>query len=326
MDEPIRTVLATAAPERSVERVASTDGSANPGNRTVRVRFADGEAAYLKLAVDGDRTRLARAGAVVRYVGELTPVRVPDVLASDSEGEEPFLSTVPLSGTPVVEAWQAGSVDERADLSRALGRTLAALHETRFEESGRIAGGGSEGLDVDPVLWPAMVAGMIDDEADFESERFGAFPARARAVVDSHRGSLLLDAADEGRPTPALLHNDPRPENAFREGGEETVGLIDWEQAMVGDPVLDIVKAEGRFLRRPDIPERERSREALFEGYRERAAELPPGFELRRSVYRVVTFLGVAEGFAEWAPDVDESTEELAGWVREVFERRIEAV
>lgn len=332
MDDAIRRALAAAAPERSVERVAATDGSANPGNRTVRVRFADGETAYLKVAVDGNRTRLARAGAVARFAGERTAIRVPDVLASDPDDDPPYLLTAPLSGTPVDAAWARGSIDERADLSRAAGRTLATLHGTRFGESGRVVGGDGVGLDVDPATWPAVVEGLVDDESAFESERFADFPGRAREVVASRREALALgrdgaeSADDDDRPVPALLHNDPRPENAFCGTGDGCVGLIDWEQAMVGDPVLDIVKAEGRFLGRPDIPGRERLREALFEGYRERAGELPAGFDLRRGVYRVVTFLGVAEGFDEWAPGVDEPTEELAGWVRETFEERVEDV
>ena len=60
--------------------------------------------------------------------------------------------------------------------------------------------------------------------------------------------------------------------------------------------------------------------------YRERAGELPAGFDLRRSVYRVVTFLGVAEGFEEWAPRANEPDAELAEWVRSAFEERLDQV
>jgi len=337
MNDAIRSALASAAPDREVATVEDPGGSANPGNRTVRVRFADGETAYLKVAVDGNRTRLARAVAVMRYADEQTAVDVPQVLAADSDADPPYLLTAPLSGTPVDEAWAGGSVDERADLSRAVGRTLATLHETRFEAAGRIVGGdGEDGvggrsgdrgdLAVETAAWPDVVAGMVDEHDETDGGRFADFPARAADVVADHRDALALSADGSDRPAPTLLHNDPRPENAFREAGDECVGLIDWEQAMVGDPVLDIVKAEGRFLGRPDIEGRERSREALFEGYRADGGGLPVGFELRRRVYRVVTFLGVAEGFDEWEPRVDEPTEELAGWVREEFEKRLAQV
>jgi len=53
---------------------------------------------------------------------------------------------------------------------------------------------------------------------------------------------------------------------------------------------------------------------------------LPAGFDLRRSVYRVVTFLGVAEGFEEWAPRVNEPDAELAEWVCSAFEERLDQV
>jgi hypothetical protein len=39
-----------------------------------------------------------------------------------------------------------------------------------------------------------------------------------------------------------------------------------------------------------------------------------------------VTFLGVAEGFEEWAPRVDEPDAELAEWVRSAFEDRLDEV
>jgi aminoglycoside phosphotransferase (APT) family kinase protein len=345
MDDAIRTALAAAAPDREVAAVEEPGGSANPGNRTVRVRFVDGETAYLKIAVDGNRTRLARAAATVQCAGERTPVGVPEVLATDAGAGPPYLLTAPLSGSPVDREWAAMSVDERADLIEAVGRALAGVHEARFDEPGRILGrDGGEGRDgrdggeltVETAAWPNVVAGMIDedgepdgepdDETDGESDggRFAEFPARAADAVAAHRGELALGVPEDDVPSPALLHNDPRPENSFR--GPDGVGFIDWEQAMVGDPVLDIVKTEGRFLGRPDIEGRERLRAALWEGYRDVASGLPPGFERRRGVYRVVTFLGVADGFDEWAPRVDEPTEELAAWVRSAFEDRIERI
>jgi len=324
MTDAIRAALAAAVPDRDVATVADTGGSANPGNRTVRVRFTDGETAYLKVAVDGDGTRLARAAATVRYAGEQTAVRVPTVLASDAEGDPPYLLTAPLSGSPVVDEWRSGSVDERADFLRGVGRALAGVHAARFDTSGRIVGGDSRELAVETAAWPDLVTDMVDQDGATDGGRFADFPGRAADAVETHRDALALAADGGDRPTPVHLHNDPRPENSFLAAGD--VGLIDWEQAMVGDPVLDIVKAEGRFLGRPDIEGRERLREALWDGYRDVGGGLPAGFDRRRAVYRVVTFLGVASGFDEWAPGVDEPIAELAGWVRSAFEERLEQV
>jgi fructosamine-3-kinase len=328
MDETTRRALAAAVPAREPVEVEDTEGSANPGNRTVRVRFDDGDGAYLKVATDGDRTRLARAAGTLRYAGERTTVGVPTVLAADPRADPPYLLTAPLSGTPAVREWERSGADEREALLWGVGRTLASVHEARFERAGRLGGGDDAGLDVEATAWPAVVTGMIDDDGS-DSERFAGFAERAREIVETHRDELALDSgdgpgADRDRPAPALLHNDLRPENSFWDG--ERVGLIDWEQAMVGDPTLDVVKTEGRYLGRPDVPDRERLRAALWDGYRDRAGALPPGFERRRAVYRVVTFLSVAQGFDEWAPAVDEPTPELAAWVREEFAERVDQV
>mgnify|MGYP000353676290 CR=1 FL=1 len=332
MDDAIWTALAAAAPDREVATVEEPGGSANPGNRTVRVRFVDGETAYLKVAVDGNRTRLAGAAATIRYADdrngdgrnadERTGVRVPRVLAADADADPPYLLTAPLSGSPVDREWAAGSVDERTDLIEAVGGALAGVHATRFDEVGRIVGGDGEDLTVETAAWPDVVAGMIDEDGETDGGRFDGFPGRAADAVEAHRAALGLDVSGGDVPAPALLHNDPRPENSF--AGSDDVGFIDWEQAMVGDPVLDIVKTEGRFLGRPDIEGRERLRGGLWDSYRSVGGGLPAGFDLRRRVYRVVTFLGVASGFDEWAPGVDEPTEELAGWVRSEFDERLD--
>lgn len=117
----------------------------------------------------------------------------------------------------------------------------------------------------------------------------------------------------------------PRPENAFREPGERRLGLIDWEQVLGGDPVLDIVKAEGRFLGRPDIPERERLCEALWEvpgACRGVAGRVRPAPE-RISGCDVPRGGG---GVEEWAPRVNEPDAELAGWVCSALEERLDQV
>lgn len=341
MVESVQAVLASAVPDRSVAAVAALDESANPGNRTVRVRFSDGAAAFLKLAVDGDRTRLARATAVLRYVAEQSAVRVPTIRAADPQADPPYLLTAPLSGTAMDREWQSAATDERAALLRAVGRTLAAVHEVRFEQAGRIVGGDGTDLQVYQDAWPALLAAEIagDDDSDGGDDapegpdgaapgegRFEGFERRAREAVLDHREALTLASPTDDQsglgPRPALLHGDPRPANWLR--GVDRVGIVDWEQAIVGDPVLDCCRAEGYYLGDPTLPDRDRLRSALYAGYRERAGDLPVGFDDRRCVYRVVTFLPVASRFDRWASDVPEPTEELAEWVRTEFDRRLE--
>lgn len=65
---------------------------------------------------------------------------------------------------------------------------------------------------------------------------------------------------------------------------------------------------------------------ALHEGYRERAGELPAGFEARRPVYEAVRFLGVSGFVEEWAASLDEPADDLSEWIDEEMDRRLAAI
>jgi len=93
----------------------------------------------------------------------------------------------------------------------------------------------------------------------------------------------------------------------------------------VGDPVFDLVDAEGHLVDQIDVDDerRPRLRAALRDGYRERAGSLPAGFERRRPLYRVFAHLVVPQTFESWAPPVETPTEELAADVREEFDSRV---
>ncbi len=75
--------------------------------------------------------------------------------------------------------------------------------------------------------------------------------------------------------TPALLHGDPGSHNAFADQ-EKISALLDWEDALIGDPVYDIA-FWGTF-------HPERRHQALLDGYREQGA-LPDDFEQRFWLY-----------------------------------------
>jgi aminoglycoside phosphotransferase (APT) family kinase protein len=318
----VEPVLARAFPDREVETVADAGPSWNDDNMTVGVAFADGERAFCKVAVDGDPLRAAREAGVVAYVAANAPVPVPRIhaVAAGDDADPPFLVTDAVDGEIGWRAWRDRDDDDRVSLARAVGRAFAAVHEHRFDEHGRITGGGAHSLDVDGVPWPDLLVDQIEWARERAAGgRFDDYYDDVLALVDDERDRLRAAP-------PALCHGDPaRPNQFVRDGDELTVGLLDWELAHVGDPVRELQRAKRQFVGTRYDPGTERHAEAFYDGYRERAGGLPDGFEDRRPVYDAVTHLGVTGFFERWAADFETPTAELAATVADEMDRRLAA-
>lgn len=333
MDERVAAALDAAFPDREVESVETAEPSWNDKNETVRVEFADRadadsdrEAAYLKVAADGDGTRVARERAVMTYVGSRSAVPVPTVLASDAAAEVPYLATAAMDGRRRLELWYADDADDerRAALARQVGRALARLHELRFESHGHVVGGDADGLELDAGPWTDVLVERIERMRAIAGEgRFDHHFDEVIAAVEANRD--LLDGAPA-----ALVHGDPAHPNCIHsdpdERGETRVGFLDWEISHVGDPAREL-RRTCRLQFGPLLSDGPKNLvSALHEGYRETAGSLPDGFETRRPIYDAVTFLGASGFFEKWEQRADEPTEELAEQVQDDMEARLSEI
>lgn len=88
-------------------------------------------------------------------------------------------------------------------------------------------------------------------------------------IPDCFRTDILDDAPSR------LLHGDPGHHNVFSDG-QRITAIIDWEDALVGDPVFDIAYW-GTFVR-------DEMRQRFLDGY-QMVAKLPDDFEHRYWVY-----------------------------------------
>ncbi|WP_227134176.1 phosphotransferase family protein [Halorubellus salinus] len=326
MKGDVERVLAAAFPEREVASTTAASGSDSVGNETVRVRFADGAVAFLKVAVDDGawvRERLARDAAALRYARRHADVRVPDVLAVETTGTPAYVATAALSGTAIATDWPVDSTVARATVLRAVGRALAGVHAADdFERHARIRGWSDErdGFALASGSWSSVLEETLDARVDEEvPDRFRDCVADVLAAVDAASGEL--DVAPV-----TLVHDDPRPENCLVDSGGP--GLVDWETAMVGDPALDVARAEAQYVERADLEDadNDRLRRALRAGYRDHAGLLPDGFSERYPLYRAVTFMETVRTFDRWAPDAPEPVDDLASWVRGELAVRLDAV
>jgi aminoglycoside phosphotransferase (APT) family kinase protein len=312
MSEPVDRAVETAFPERVVESIEPR--TTRPGNETAFVTFADADPVYVKTATDTTR-RLVRETAATRYAAANCAVRVPEVRAADPTGDRPYLVTDPLPGTPLNDPWTAGA--DREPLLRTAGRALAGVHEARIARPGVVVGGDDERLDLDGESWAETLCATVEWRAeDWFADRFADVPERLVETVRAVDPGL-----DEVEPT--LLHADCSRINVH----VDPAGLLDWERALVGDPAFDLVDATFHLAGQPDVDETDRDRltAALYDGYRERAGTLPPGLDGYEPLYRAVSFLLVPQTFEEWAPDAEESTDDLAAWVREEVDGRLDA-
>ena len=317
MDDRIAAALDGAFPDREVADVGGTGPSWNELNETVGVAFADGERAYLKIATDGDGTRIARERAVVDYVGANCEVPVPTVLASDPDATVPYLVTLPVDGPNLLDEWDDADVTGRTALARRVGASMARLHERRFDTAGHIVGGDAASLDLDTASWSEVLLDWVEWYRGYSpSDRF------------DHHFDAVLDAVESNRDllddTPAaLLHCDTAKPNCFV--GDDAVGFLDWEIAHVGDSAWDLHRSRCYLDGvRNDGPEA--IVDGLLAGYRETAGGLPAGYDERVPVYRPVWLLSWSGFFENYLQFVEESPEELAEWVERKMDQRLAAI
>nr|WP_260859842.1 aminoglycoside phosphotransferase family protein [Streptomyces cupreus] len=88
--------------------------------------------------------------------------------------------------------------------------------------------------------------------------------ARLLGLPDASRLSQILARHQVSERRPALLHGDLNPWNLVRRSDELALTLIDWEMAVVGDPLYDLVRHMHLTPTRPEI------RDRMFQRWAER--------------------------------------------------------
>ncbi|MFI8537218.1 phosphotransferase family protein [Streptomyces aquilus] len=87
--------------------------------------------------------------------------------------------------------------------------------------------------------------------------------ARHLGLPDAVRLREILSRHQVGHREPALLHGDLNPWNLVRRPDRQALTIIDWEMAVVGDPLYDLVRHLHLTPTRPEIRERMFNRWAL---------------------------------------------------------------
>jgi Ser/Thr protein kinase RdoA (MazF antagonist) len=204
--------------------------SAFAGDQVFELRIGDG-VAYLKLAMDREAHRdIPREVAVLDFV-RARGVPVPAVVACDQGGA--------VAGVPSVVLADVGGdpLTGTEPVFRQVGAHLRRLHDNVAIGFGAVDA--ANGLVGDDATWrqtlegpavallPAVEAGLVD----------AGLLTRAKSAID--RFGPVLDGLECAR----LIHGDFTPRHVYADGSRIT-GIIDWGDAMAGDPAYDF----GRLL------------------------------------------------------------------------------
>ncbi|OIJ64843.1 phosphotransferase enzyme family protein [Streptomyces mangrovisoli] len=185
--------------------------------------------------------------AVLRAIEESgVAVAAPRVLAlGESHEEEPFAIHTYVGSNGADGAPRHpihGLLPHEAD---SLVDQLCALTDVDYKKIDPAAGEGGfyEWLSGQLVL---LVRNLPKDSQQI---------ARVLGLPDAHRLREILAGHHVGERVPVLLHGDLNPWNLVRRGGPRALTIIDWEMALVGDPLYDMVR---HMHLTPTLPEIQR--------------------------------------------------------------------
>lgn len=157
---------------------------------------------------------LRREAALLPKLSPRLPGRIPQFEFVALE-QTAFVGYRKLPGEPLAHGARS------AELGARLGEFLAALHAFPVDRARTLTGrDGTADRRATVVRFRASVLPLLE-----ESDRSG--------------GEALLDAALALRFEAALVHGDLGPEHILHQGAELT-GVIDWSDARVDDPAIDL--------------------------------------------------------------------------------------
>ena len=181
---------------------------------------------------DAAARALAREACVLPAIAGRLPAVVPRPVFDDG-GDDGVAFAVHerVAGVELTaELWRVLPEPARADLPRALGAFLAALHA------------------IDPTVGASCRVPAMDHRADAVRLRTrlaatpGALPDALRDAIDDRLARWLDDGVGRAGLEPRLLNADVSPGHVLvdLEHGEIT-GIIDWGDVVIGDPARDFI-------------------------------------------------------------------------------------
>lgn len=196
----------------------------------------------LKVYPDSLHWKMQKEVAVISQVQGRLTVPAPRILLADDTKRQldlNFVLMTKLPGTTLGRLELALAPDQRASAYRQIGRLLCDFHRIPMDAFGYI---GARGISTAHATNHEYLSWQCDRKLKEFTDRGGSADlARRVAAHFSVRLHWLRDCAG-----PVLCHNDLHPGNVLAEIADRGVrlsGVLDFEGALAGDPLMDLAKA-----------------------------------------------------------------------------------
>lgn len=216
-----------------------------------------------------------------------TSIPVPEVLVLDTTRTlipYDYMVMNKLPGTPLIDAWDDLSTNQKQVVAYNAGAYLARLHTISFDHFGELKNLGLKSF-----------GGFYEHVNDYykrfqhQAQHYDAFSAvhheQMMTLMESCKPLLNL-------PKAYLVHSDYQLENLLVHQGEIS-GVIDFEWAMSGDPTWDFI-AEDKW-----VDQCIGSREMIYAGYRS-LRPLDPAHDQKLRLYKALMYIETIAGVDDW--------------------------
>jgi len=250
-------IVRRATPHASVLGVTELHGGEI--STVLEIALADAPACILKIYPEALQWKMAKEVYVLGLLQHLGPV-IPDILVADDTRSVIDLNYVlmtRLDGIVLGRREAALTETELFAIYAEMGAALRGINEVTLDSFGYIGPNG---------VWTAHPSNHAYMSAQFERKltEFGtrggdpALAAQLREDVTARQH--LFEAAT----TPRICHYDFHAGNVLvtSQGAPRLTGIVDFENATSGDPLMDIAKALYYFTEK-DAPKRD----GLLAGY-----------------------------------------------------------
>ncbi len=192
------------------------------------------EVFYISVYPENSLTRTRTEAKIYELIGNNTSLRTPEVI----EYSKDYILVRGLSGESYAPVFEKSSEERKLEIIRSHAEALIEIHGIEVLDIGE---------DVDGF-------GRFTDEGfhsysswtEFMEERLSSYTERASGELEEHAINWLREniRITETDIQPRIVHDDFHIWNTLT---GETIGVLDAEQAFIGDSVYDLVKTASRW-------------------------------------------------------------------------------